>query len=111
MPTDINERKKEYLKRKKSGLCPRCGNKIKKNGKFTYCDDCREYYRNYNREISDEVQEIRRERYAKRKAKNLCPRCGIFVGKKAKNTICPKCLDKQYYYNNGVKRQKKRIIK
>ena len=101
MPAETIDRKKVYVKRKKSGLCPRCGNKIKKNSRFTYCEVCREYYRNYNREISDEIQKVRRQRYATRKAKNLCPRCGIKVGKNSKNTICPKCLDKQYYYNSG----------
>jgi len=31
-----------------------------------------------------------------RKKKGLCPRCGVPVGKKAKNFICDKCLKKQY---------------
>lgn len=108
MATEPAERRKIYLKRKKSGLCPRCGKKVRKTSKFKTCDDCREYYRNYNREISDSVQETRRERYALRKAKHLCPRCGVFLGKKSKNIICQKCLDKQYQYNSGVKRPKKR---
>ena len=111
MATELKERRKRYLKRKKSGLCPRCGNKLKKNSKFKFCDDCREYYRNYTREISESIQEIRRQRYAERKAKNCCPRCGVFLGKKAKNTICQKCLDKQYKYNTGAKRPKKRVKK
>ncbi|MDR0501822.1 MAG: hypothetical protein LBH16_00725 [Treponema sp.] len=101
------ERRKIYLKRKKSGLCPRCGNKVKKTSKFINCDDCREYYRNYNREISESVQEVRRERYDRRKAKNCCPRCGTPVGKKSKNILCQQCLDKQYKYNNGKPRPKK----
>jgi hypothetical protein len=107
MSTDPAERRKTYLKRKKSGLCPRCGQKVKKSSKFKTCDDCREYYRNYNREIAESVQEIRRERYEQRKAKNCCPRCNIFLGKKSKNTICSKCLDKQYQYSYGKKRGKK----
>jgi Zn finger protein HypA/HybF involved in hydrogenase expression len=107
MPAEPVERRKTYLKRKKSGLCPRCGNKLKKNSKFSYCDDCREYYRNYNREISESVQEARRKRYEQRKAKKCCPRCGTFLGKKSKNIICTPCLDKQYKYNSGKKRPKK----
>ncbi|MCL2244702.1 MAG: hypothetical protein FWC03_09590 [Treponema sp.] len=102
------ERRKTYLKRKKNGLCPRCGNKIKKTSKFKYCDDCREYFREYIRASSDSVQETRRTRYAQRKAKNQCPRCGTPVGKKSKTTLCSACLDKQYRYNTGSKRPKKR---
>jgi len=107
MPADLIERRKTYSKRKKSGLCPRCGCKVKKSSKFITCDDCREYYRNYNREVSDSIQEVRRDRYAERKAKNCCPRCGTFIGKKSKNTICQACLDKQYKYNTGNTRPKK----
>ena len=107
MATEPAERKKTYLKRKKTGLCPRCGGDIKKNSKFIYCDDCREYYRNYNNEISDSIQEARRERYRKRKAKGCCPRCGVFIGKKSGKILCSKCLDKQYKYNSGASRPKK----
>jgi len=107
MSLELNERKKVYSKRKKGGLCPRCGCKVKKTSKYITCDDCREYYRNYNREISESIQGARRDRYAERKAKNLCPRCGVPVGKKSKNTICSICLDKQYKYNTGSARPKK----
>ena len=107
MPAEPAERKKTYLKRKKTGLCPRCGSDIKKNSKFIYCDDCREYYRSYNNEISDSIQEARRERYKKRKAKGCCPRCGVFIGKKTGKILCSKCLDKQYKYNSGTVRPKK----
>jgi len=102
------ERKKTYHKRLKTGLCPRCGGKVKKSSPYKTCDDCREFYRNYQKRNSDTVQESRRDRYAERKRKNLCPRCGVFVGKKSKTTLCLKCLDKQYMYNNGVKRPKKK---
>jgi len=111
MPTEPVERKKNYLKRKKSGLCPRCGGSIKKNSKFIYCDDCREYYRGYNRDASDSIQEARRDRYELRKAKGCCPRCGVFVGKKADKILCPSCLNKQYKYNNGTERPKKTAAK
>jgi len=111
MPTEPLERKKNYLKRKKSGLCPRCGGSVKKNSKFVFCDDCREYYRGYNREASDSIQEARRERYEQRKAKGCCPRCGVFVGKKADKVLCDKCLNKQYKYNSGTERPKKTAAK
>jgi len=105
MATESVERRKVYLKRKKSGLCPRCGIKLKKTCKFKMCDDCREYFRTYNSEISESQNKIKRKRYALRKAKNLCPRCGIKMGKTSKNIICTKCLNKQYNYNTGKKRK------
>ena len=104
MATELSERRKTYLKRKKSGLCPRCGVKIKKTSKFKMCDSCREYFRTYNMEIADSQNETKRERYALRKEKNCCPRCGVKMGKKSKTTICAPCLDKQYKYNTGKKR-------
>jgi len=107
MPTEPKERRKRYLKRKKSGLCPRCGGKVKKSSPYSYCDDCREYYRSYTRVQSDSIQEVRRERYEQRKQNNCCPRCGVKMVKKATKTICSNCLDKQYLYNTGNKRPKK----
>jgi len=97
------ERRKTYLKRKKSGLCPRCGEKLKKTCKYKMCDNCREYFRNYNTEISESQNQIKRERYAERKAKNCCPRCGEKLGKKSPNILCSQCLKKQYGYNNSKK--------
>jgi len=111
MPTELKERRKIYSQRKKSSLCPRCGGKKKKNSKFIYCDDCREFFRNYNREISEDINEVRRSRYEQRKEKNCCPRCGTFIGKKSANVLCPQCLDKQYTYNTGAKRPKKKTKK
>ena len=105
------ERRKIYLKRKKTGLCPRCGVKMKKSCKFKMCDDCREYHRNYNREISDSQNEAKRLRYAQRIKSNCCPRCGKPVGKKYDKTICPACLKKQYQYNTGQKKPKKTVKK
>jgi len=99
-------RKKTYHKRLKSGLCPRCGGKVKKSSPYKTCDDCREFYRNYQRDNSNTIQVLRRERYEKRKKKNLCPRCGAPVGKKAKNFICDKCLKKQYKNENNVKKKR-----
>jgi hypothetical protein len=50
----------------------------------------------------DEVNKKRRERYAERKEKNKCPRCGKRV--RAKNYIlCKNCLSKakEYSQNNN----------
>ncbi|MDR1950252.1 MAG: hypothetical protein LBQ38_12740 [Spirochaetaceae bacterium] len=50
----------------------------------------------------DEVNKKRRERYAERKEKNKCPRCGKRV--RAKNYIlCKNCLSKakEYSKNNN----------
>ncbi|MCL2230524.1 MAG: hypothetical protein FWC01_05460 [Treponema sp.] len=102
------ERKKNYHKRLKGGLCPRCGGKVKKSSPYKTCDACREFYRNYQREISDTVGEIRRKNYEQRKKKGLCPRCGVSMGKNSKTIICPKCLNKQYRYNSGTERPKKK---
>ncbi|MDR0463516.1 MAG: hypothetical protein LBG94_00195, partial [Treponema sp.] len=81
---------------------------VKKSSPYKTCDSCREFYRNYQNLNSETVQELRRERYEQRKKKGLCPRCGVSVGKKSKTTLCPACLDKQYLYNNGYKRPKKK---
>jgi uncharacterized Zn finger protein (UPF0148 family) len=107
MPAEPSERRKIYLKRKKSGCCPRCGEKIKKNSKYKHCEACREFFRNYNREISERLSKNRRMQYSNRKKKNCCPRCGKPLGKKYDKIICPVCLEKQYNYNYGKKRTKK----
>ena len=106
--TDYEERKKTYHKRLKGGLCPRCGGKVKKSSPYKTCDSCREFYRNYQRDNTETVNELRRERYEQRKKKGLCPRCGVPVGKKAKNFICEKCLKKQYKNESGVSKRKKK---
>ena len=107
MPSIPSERRKNYSKRKKSGCCPRCGQKAKKNSKFIFCDDCRLFFRGYFNSVSDEINEARQARYNKRKKNNQCPRCGVALGKKYPKTICKKCLDKQYQYNYGSKRKTK----
>ena len=94
MPAKASERRAIYLERKKMGLCPRCGDKVRKNSKFIYCDICRGFFRKYNEETSETVSEIRRERYAERKANHQCPRCGKKLGKKYTKTICETCLEK-----------------
>ena len=98
MPVLASERRVVYLKRKKSGCCPRCGSKKRKNSKFIYCDDCRAFFRNYNQEISESINKTRRAKYKQRKKNNQCPRCGKKLGKKYKNIICSECLGKQYKY-------------
>ena len=108
--TDLSERRKTYKKRLKSGLCPRCGGKVKKSSPFKTCDVCREFYRNYQRENTETVNELRRERYEQRKKNGLCPRCGVPVGKKAKNYICDKCLKKQYKNDTELKKARKKGI-
>ncbi|MDR0301687.1 MAG: hypothetical protein LBI04_05145 [Treponema sp.] len=105
MSTGADERRVLYLKRKKSGCCPRCGNKLKKTSKFIYCDDCREFFRGYNQEISATINKARKAKYDKRKKNNLCPRCGIKLSKSYDKTICPDCLEKQYEYNYGKKKK------
>jgi len=108
MPTGSSERKAIYSKRKKQGCCPRCGKKMRKNSKFSYCDDCRSFFRDYNHKISKSLNKLRKARYNERKENDQCPRCGKALGKKYKKTICPTCLEKQYKYNYGTKRPKKR---
>ena len=98
MPTENSERRIIYLQRKKSGYCPRCGNKKGRTEKFTYCDDCRRFFRNYNMEISENNNEIRKIRYEERKNNKQCPRCGKYLGKRYKKIICEECLEKQYSY-------------
>lgn len=111
MAAEASERRKIYLKRKKLRLCPRCGKKIKKPGKFIYCEDCREFFRNYNNENSESIQETRKNKYDQRKENGQCPRCGKKLGKRYDKKICPICLDKQYKYNTGKKRPVKLTAK
>ena len=108
MPSKASERRVIYQERKKQGYCPRCGTKVGKRGKFIYCDDCRKFFRKYSRKNSEYLNETRKERYDQRKDSNQCPRCGKALGKKYGKTICPACLDKQYSYNYGKKRPKKK---
>ena len=98
MPTEKSERRTIYLQRKKSGYCPRCGNKKGRSDKFTYCEDCRMFFRNYNKEIAESNNEIRKARYDERKDKKQCPRCGKSLGKRYKKVICVECLEKQSNY-------------
>jgi NMD protein affecting ribosome stability and mRNA decay len=94
MPTKTTERKKQYQLKKKQGLCPRCGGKIKKSSPFSYCDDCRSYFREYNNAASEKIQAIRKKKYALRKKNHQCPRCGKQLGKRYTKTMCPACLAK-----------------
>ena len=106
MPTEAKERRTIYLQRKELGCCPRCGVKMKKQNKFTYCEDCRSFFRDYNKENSEEINETRKTLYEQRKENNCCPRCGKRLGKRYKNIICSECLDKQYSYAKNKKTKK-----
>jgi len=104
MATEPKERRKIYLERKESGCCPRCGVKVKKSSKFIYCEDCRGFFRNYNKEHSEDINETRKTLYEQRKENGCCPRCAKRLGKRYKNIICSECLEQQYEYNNRKKR-------
>jgi len=99
-----SERRASYLKRKKQGVCPRCGGKKRKNDKFSYCSDCREFFRNYNEAASEKQNKKRKDVYDKRKKNHQCPRCGKKLGANYGKKICKVCLNKQYQYNYGKKR-------
>ena len=104
MPTDKSERRIIYLQRKESGHCPRCGGKKNKSDiQHTYCEDCRSFFRNYQKEGSESANEIKKSRYLERKNNRQCPRCGKKHGKRYSNIICLDCLDKQYGYNSKIR--------
>ena len=102
-----SERKKTYQQRKEEGLCPRCGGKRKKAGRYVFCDDCRAFYRKYNEKISEEIKKQRKKKYALRVKNRECPRCGKKLGKNYPNKICRPCLVIRYSYSSGKKRPKK----
>jgi uncharacterized Zn finger protein (UPF0148 family) len=104
MATEASERRKTYHKQVKQGNCPRCGAKKGKRETFTYCNDCREYFRNYNDESSVKINKKRKSKYNERKKNNQCPRCGVKLGKRYPKILCPSCLEKQYGYNNPKKK-------
>jgi len=109
MPVDKSERRIIYLQRREQGFCPRCGVKLRKGYKFSYCEECRAFFRDYNDKISDSINKVRKARYNLRKKNNQCPRCGKPLGKKYDKTICEECLEKQYKYNYGADRSKKAL--
>jgi len=79
---------------------------MKKQSKFTYCEDCRSFFRDYNKENSEDINETRKTLYEQRKENNCCPRCGKRLGKRYKNIICSECLEKQYNYAKNKKTKK-----
>ena len=102
MPTENSERRIIYLERKEGGYCPRCGNKKNRaDKKFSYCGDCRLFFRKYQKENSEIINEMRRDRYYERKNNGQCPRCGVKLEKNSMNALCENCLDKQYEYNTN----------
>ena len=111
MPTEPSERRIAYHKQLKLGYCPRCKAKKKKKDKFTYCEDCRSYFRSYNDDISVRLNKKRKIKYNLRKKNNQCPRCGKKLGKRYPKIICPLCLEKQYKYNSGKNKPVKSAAK
>jgi hypothetical protein len=100
MAETIENRRKKYAKRKKSGCCPRCGKQKGKREKFIYCDECREYYRNYGNAIAEEVGKKRRAKYKLRQKNHQCGRCGAKLGKKYTKKMCAVCLKKARALNS-----------
>jgi ssDNA-binding Zn-finger/Zn-ribbon topoisomerase 1 len=100
MSAETSERKEQYHQRLEQGLCPRCGGKVKKTSPYKYCEDCRSYYRAYGNAISEKVKAIRNKKYAQRKKKHQCPRCGKQLGKRYTKILCPACLTKARALNN-----------
>jgi rRNA maturation protein Nop10 len=94
MPGKPSERKAQYQQRKKQGLCPRCGVKIKKTSPYKYCDDCRSYFRDYSNAIAEKVGVTRKKKYTLRKKLHQCPRCGKQLGKRYSKIMCSACLTK-----------------
>ena len=105
MAAEPKERRKIYQQRKERGYCPRCKAVVKKSSKFIYCEDCRSFFRDYNRKNAEDLNKTRQELYQQRKENNCCPRCGKRLGKRYKNTICPNCLAKQYEYNKAASKK------
>lgn len=75
---------KLYERRKANGECPRCGNKIDRNG--FYCNYCLEKHRTYVNQTRAFLREI-----------GICPQCqkNSLIGKQR---ICLECLAKQSEY-------------
>jgi rRNA maturation endonuclease Nob1 len=100
MPSKTSARMVKYYQRLEQGLCPRCGGKVKKTSPHKYCEDCRSYYREYGNAISEKVKAIRNKKYALRKKKHQCPRCGKQLAKSYTKTLCATCLAKARANNN-----------
>jgi ribosomal protein S27AE len=100
MAESLSVRQKRYHGNIKQGLCPRCGSKKKKNSKFSFCDDCRSYFREYNQGNAKDINKTRKIRYDERKKNHQCPRCGVKLAKSYKKILCKSCQIKQYGYNS-----------
>ena len=99
MALNSKERRSEYIKRQKEGLCPRCGKKKRKTEKFSYCDECREFFRGYHAKRAEDFNKTRNDLYKERKENRQCPRCGKKHGVRYTKIMCQKCLEKSYQYN------------
>jgi len=98
MPSENKERRTVYLERQRQGLCPRCGKKKRKTEKHSYCEDCRAFFRGYQKEAATEISYTRKALYDERKRNGQCPRCGKKHGARYTKIICKKCLEKSYSY-------------
>jgi ribosomal protein S27AE len=107
MPAEASERRKIYLERKERGYCPRCGNKIRGRIKTAYCEDCKAYFSQYNKENAEAINKRKRDRSIERKQERKCPRCGEALAKGYGKILCVTCLEKMYTYNTGKKRRGK----
>ncbi len=95
-----------YMRRRDSGLCPRCGEKLDRQG--YYCSKCLKKANDYNREVTEFCRQFK-----------ICPQCRknkLFGDEKT----CPECLAKKAEYNSkhpqdnkkyaeNFKRQQKRL--
>jgi hypothetical protein len=68
----------------------------------------RERQRKYREAHRDEINEQRKERYNKRIAKGVCPRCG--KKKKKGYTLCTECCEYQTNLNRKYASQKKKTV-
>lgn len=113
-PEHLEYVKRKYNTRKQNGLCPKCGAKKKKSYKFSFCENCRRYFREFQIKVSDKRNKTVRERYKLRKAQHKCTKCGIDLDKNYKKAKCPSCLELrrfQEYKRKEKDLRKKRNIK
>ena len=85
MCSDI--RKRNYLKRKKEGLCTRCGKRKSETG--TLCVFCHEKRKNYSQSKRSEENLIPR---VERVSFGLCYTCGSKLDRRGR--VCEKCANK-----------------
>lgn len=82
-----------YKRRKESGLCPRCGAELDREG--YYCSKCLEKVRIYRRENNDFYRK-----------NHLCTECGKYRVPDSQR-ICPECLAKRDKYRKPLTEKNK----